>query len=193
MSVAGTMKQTPATSRPRPCARSQPRWMASSVLLGPRLRLVAPTRSTNRSSVTHRRRRTTWSWIIAMRAAGPPNAVPPSRRHGRVTSQPPAAGLFPGRPPGGVRARPGYGAGSGAGGLEELDHIAGGVLQQDLTAAGTADDVVAEAQAGLAESGDLGGDVADDEVDAVPAAGPRLGSIGHRSSGRAGWPAEQQP
>jgi hypothetical protein len=105
-------------------ARSQPRWMASSVLLGPRLRLVAPTRSTNRSSVTHRRRRTTWSWIIAMRAAGPPNAVTPSRRHGRVTSQPPAAGLFPGRPPGGVRARPGYGAGSGAGGLEELDHVA---------------------------------------------------------------------
>jgi hypothetical protein len=51
--------------------------------------------------------------------------------------------------------------------LEELDHVAGGVLQQDLSAAGTGDDVVAEGQAGLAESGDLGGDVADDEVDAV--------------------------
>jgi hypothetical protein len=34
--------------------------------------------------------------------------------------------------------------------LEELDHVAGQVFQQDLTATGTGDDVVAEGDAGLA-------------------------------------------
>ena len=47
--------------------------------------------------------------------------------------------------------------------------------------------------AGFAEPGDLGGDVGDEEVDAVPAAGPRLGPVGHGPPGRAGRPAEQQP
>jgi hypothetical protein len=56
----------------------------------------------------------------------------------------------------------------------QIGHDAGGVLEQDLTAAGTGDDVVAEAQAGLVDSGDLGGDVADDEVDAFQPSGPGL-------------------
>jgi hypothetical protein len=49
--------------------------------------------------------------------------------------------------------------------LEQLDHVAGGVFEQDLTAAGAGDDVVAEAHSGLAEPSYLGGDVGDDEVD----------------------------
>ena len=48
-------------------------------------------------------------------------------------------------------------------------------------------------QPGLAELGDLGVDVVDDEVDAVPAAGARLLPVGHRSSGGARRTAEQQP
>src|SRR5437763_76209 len=54
------------------------------------------------------------------------------------------------------------------GGLEQLDRVAGGVLEQDLLPAGTGHDVVAEVHARVAESLDLGSDVIDNEVDAVP-------------------------
>src|SRR5688572_10170455 len=54
------------------------------------------------------------------------------------------------------------------GGLEDLDRVARGVVHQDLAAAGPADDVVAERQPGGAQPLDLGRDVIDDEVDAVP-------------------------
>jgi len=57
---------------------------------------------------------------------------------------------------------------SGAGGLEELDRVARGVLEQDLLAARPADDVVAEGQARGPQPLDVGRDVLDDEVDAVP-------------------------
>ena len=55
--------------------------MASSVEFGPGIRLVAPIRSTNRSSVTQPRAATSSSRIIAVCAAGPPNATRPSRRN----------------------------------------------------------------------------------------------------------------
>ncbi len=57
---------------------------------------------------------------------------------------------------------------SATGGLEELDDVAGRVLEQDLLAAGSFHDVVAERRAGVAEPSDLGVDVVDDEVDPVP-------------------------
>src|SRR5919109_287512 len=79
-----------------------------------------------------------------------------------------------------------------AGGLEELDRVARGVVEQDLPAAGTGDDVVAEGQAGGAQALDLRRAVVDDEVDAVPASGLRRAAVGHRPSGRAGGAAEQQ-
>src|SRR3954447_18528300 len=72
---------------------------------------------------------------------------------------------------------------SGAGGLEELDRVAGGVLEQDLPAARPADDVVAERQAGRPQPIDLGPDVLDDEMDAVPASRLRRSAIGHRPPG----------
>ena len=81
----------------------------------------------------------------------------------------------------------------GAGRLEELDDVAGRILEQDLLAAGPFDDVVAERRAGVAEPGDLGVDVVDDEVDAVPAAGSGLGAVRHRPPRRARRPGEQQP
>src|SRR3954469_24886373 len=68
---------------------------------------------------------------------------------------------------------------SRAGGLEELDRVAGGVLEQDLPPAGPGDDVVAECQAGGAQAVDLIRDVLDDEVDAVPAARLRGAPVGH--------------
>jgi hypothetical protein len=39
---------------------------------------------------------------------------------------------------------------SGAGGLEQFDDVAGGVLQEDLRAAGAGDDLIAEAESGVA-------------------------------------------
>jgi hypothetical protein len=48
-------------------------------------------------------------------------------------------------------------AGASPGGLEQLDHVAVRVLQQDLGAAGSGDDVVAEPAAGGAEPLDLAG------------------------------------
>jgi hypothetical protein len=56
------------------------------------------------------------------------------------------------------------------GGLEELDRVPGRVVDEDLLPAGPGDDVVAEPEACGAEALDLGVDVVDDEVDAVPAA-----------------------
>src|SRR5262252_4783165 len=60
--------------------------MAISVEFGPGMRFVAPRRSTNCSSLSQRRRRTTSSRIIAMCAAGPPNAIVPSLRKSQATS-----------------------------------------------------------------------------------------------------------
>ena len=70
------------------------------------------------------------------------------------------------------------------GGLEELDQIAGRVLDEDLRPAGAGDDVVAEAQARGAQAVVLGGEAHDDELDPVPAAGDRPAAI------RNGRPAE---
>src|SRR5262245_19096998 len=81
----------------------------------------------------------------------------------------------------------------GGGELEELDDVAGGVQEQDLLATGSLDDVVAEPCPGVAEAGDFGIDVVDDQVDAVPAAGTRLDAIRHRPPRGAGRSAEQQP
>src|SRR5262245_3134029 len=81
----------------------------------------------------------------------------------------------------------------GGGELEELDEVAGGVQEQDLLAAGSLDDVVAEPCTGVAEAGDFGIDVVDDEVDAVPAAGARLDAIRHRPPRGAGRSTQQQP
>src|SRR5579871_594452 len=60
--------------------------MASSVELGPGIRLAAPRRSRNSCSDSHWRRRTT-SWrMSAMWAAGPPNAMQPSFRKSAATA-----------------------------------------------------------------------------------------------------------
>src|SRR5437016_6847403 len=64
--------------------------------------------------------------------------------------------------------------GVAVGWLEEFDDVAGGVLEQDLLAAGSFENVVAELSTSVTEAGDVGFNVVDDEVDAVPAAGSRL-------------------
>src|SRR5258708_17983264 len=61
-------------------------WMASSLELGPGIRLLAPSKSRNFSLDNHLRRRTSSSSIIATCAAGPPNAVVPSRRKNNASS-----------------------------------------------------------------------------------------------------------
>ena len=66
----------------------------------------------------------------------------------------PRRGWYPARCPGAA-------AGASPGGLEQFDHVAGGVLQQDLGAARSGDDVVAEPAAGGAEPVDLAGQVGD--------------------------------
>src|SRR5215218_8343019 len=82
---------------------------------------------------------------------------------------------------------------SGSGGLEELDRVAGGIVEQDLLPAWAGDDVVAERQPRGAEPFDFAGEVLDDQMDAVPAAGLWCAPVGHRPSGRAGGAAQQQP
>jgi hypothetical protein len=76
---------------------------------------------------------------------------------------------------------------------KQFDEITGGVLQKDLRPAGARHDIVAELHADRAQSRDLTRKIVDDEVNAVPAAGPRALAIGHRSPGRACRAAEQQP
>src|SRR5215218_10906451 len=63
------------------------------------------------------------------------------------------------------------------GGLEQLDHVAGGILQQNLGAARAADDVVAEPAAGGAQPLDLAGQVVHLQLQAVPAARNRLDAV----------------
>jgi hypothetical protein len=57
------------------------------------------------------------------------------------------------------------------GGLEELDRVAGWVVEQDLLTTGAPDDDIAALQSRGAEPLDLGEDVLNDEVDAVLARG----------------------
>src|SRR5687767_9615088 len=59
-------------------------------------------------------------------------------------------------------------------GFEQLDQVACGILEQDLPAALTGDDVVAEVRPGAAQGLNLAGEVFDLELDPVPAA--RLGA-----------------
>src|SRR5580698_9756342 len=60
--------------------------MATSVELGPGTSPARPTRSRNSSGVSHWRRRTNSSSIIAMCAVGPPKAVVPRRRKASASS-----------------------------------------------------------------------------------------------------------
>jgi hypothetical protein len=67
------------------------------------------------------------------------------------------------------------------GGLEQFDEVAGRVGEQDLAPAGAGDHIVAEGQSGGAQPADLGVEVVDDEVDAVPSAGYGLSAVGEGS------------
>src|SRR2546428_2187819 len=118
----------------------------------------------------------------------------PIRPHSRTTSRSPgwgraaaAAGVWASGDTGGLCAE------LGGSGLEELDRVSGRVVEQDLRAAGSLDDIVAEAEPGGAQPGDLGLDVVDDQVDAVPAAGAGPAAVGHRPAGRAARAAQEQP
>src|SRR2546430_10036552 len=77
--------------------------------------------------------------------------------------------------------------------LKQLDRITGRIVEHDLLAARTADNLVPEPHACSAESSDLGFDVLDDEVDAVPSARSWLTSIRHRTTGGALRSAQQEP
>src|SRR5579872_3230076 len=87
MTADGRMKLEPATSNPGKPPRTRPTWIAISVEFGPGMRLVAPRKSRNCSRVSHLRRETTSSSIIAMCAGGPPNATKPSFRKSRASSR----------------------------------------------------------------------------------------------------------
>src|SRR5215831_11620250 len=81
----------------------------------------------------------------------------------------------------GEPARPGSRASRGTErGFEQLNHVPGRVLDQDLLPARAGDDLVAEAHPFGAQPDNLAADVRHDEVDPVPAAGAGLSTIGHR-------------
>src|SRR5215218_435626 len=217
IAIAGAMKQAPPSSSPAQPARRRDSTMASWVELGPGSTLTAPNRSRNSASSSQCRRRTVSSRSMATCTAGPPKAIVPSlpittstsrsgrggrRAAARVRSGSGSGvgmisdrqgcwrsvrrGWCPGRCPG--RA-----ARSSPGGLEQLDHVAGGVLQQDLGATGSGDDVVAEPAAGGAQPLDLAGQVVHLQVQAVPAAGDGPGAVGHGAAAGAGGAAEKEP
>ena len=77
--------------------------------------------------------------------------------------------------------------------LEQLDRIAGRILEEDLGPAGAPHDVVSEPQAGGPQALHFGDEVVHDELDPVPAARHRLPAIGHGPTGRARSAAEQEP
>ena len=78
-----------------------------------------------------------------------------------------------------------------AGRLEKLNEISRRVLDQNLRSTGSGDNVIAELHALGAQSRNLGREILDNEMNTVPAPGPGAFAIGHRSSGRTLWPAEQ--
>src|ERR1700730_17584266 len=79
ITAAGRMKHAPATTNPIRPARRWPICSAISVEFGPGIRLQALIISRNSAGESHRRRLTTSSSIIAICAAGPPNAIVPRR------------------------------------------------------------------------------------------------------------------
>src|SRR4051812_4717479 len=146
------MKLAPPTSAPATPLSRQAQKIASCVEAGPGSRVVAAIASSNSRSLSHARRWTHSLRRSAMCAGGPPKPIQPMRPHSRATT------------------RSGTGSatrGLGPGRLKELDRVAGRILEQDLLAARSGHDVVAERHARGAQAFDLGSDVVDDEVDAV--------------------------
>jgi hypothetical protein len=78
------------------------------------------------------------------------------------------------------------------GGAEQLNRVARWILEQDLLAPRTGDDVVSERHAFGAQTLDLGLDVVHHELDTVPAPRARLLPVRHRPPRGAGRPAQQQ-
>src|SRR6266567_3097361 len=83
----------------------------------------------------------------------------------------------------GRRVEPGFPRGR----LEELDRVAGRVLDQDLLPADAGDDVVTEPDAVVAQPGHGGSQVADLDHEPVPAPGLRQRAVRHGLA--AAWPA----
>lgn len=76
------------------------------------------------------------------------------------------------------------------GGLEQIDQIADGVREQNLATTRAADHIAAKGDTGVTQSGDLGVEVADDEVDTVAA---RAGDVRRGgASTRTGRAGQQQ-
>ena len=80
---------------------------------------------------------------------------------------------------------------SDSGGLEELDRIAGGILDEDLLSARAGDDVVSEGRPRPAQLVGHRFDVLDLDHEPVPTAGLGLPSVRHRSGGRRLSPLNQ--
>jgi hypothetical protein len=76
--------------------------------------------------------------------------------------------------------------------LEEFDEIAGRVLDEDLPTTGPGDDVVAKAHSFRFESSDLALELVGDEMDAIPPPGLWTGTVRHRASRGARWPAQKE-
>ena len=85
------------------------------------------------------------------RWAAEPDAADPSPLRGRPCATTDAT-TRSARSASGHRPRP---LGSASGGLEQLDDVAGGVVEQDLLAARSGHDVVAEGGPGVVQAGDL--------------------------------------
>src|SRR5262245_16204129 len=77
--------------------------------------------------------------------------------------------------------------------FEQLNKITGWVHQQDLRSSRTGHEVIAEPHSGIAQAGNLGWQILNNKVDAVPTAWSWLFAVLHGSTRRACGPAEQEP
>src|ERR1700687_5404719 len=160
--------------------------MASCVDAGPGSRLHAAIASSNSWALSHWRRSTHRSRNKAMWAGGPPKPMVPMRPHCAAMVNSDTRALAS---DGLVIVQAG---GSASAGLEQFHDVAGRILEEDLLAAGSFDNVVAERRTCRAESCDFGVEVVDDEVDAIPPAGFGFGAVGHWPPGGAGWSSEEE-
>jgi hypothetical protein len=75
--------------------------------------------------------------------------------------------------------------------LEQLNGVARGVVENDLRASGSSDDVIAELESSSSKAFDLSAKVFDVYVNTIPSPRNRLATIGHGSTAGTGLSAQQ--
>ena len=174
----GTMNATPPTMAPSGPATRHAEKIASCVDAGPGNKLHAAIASSNSAVVSHRRCSTQRSRSSAMWAGGPPKPMQPIRPHWRATvSKDGRDGASYDRRhvvtrlPVSVQRPAGWNSST---------TLPDGSSRRICFPPGPSTMSLRNVAPARAQPSNFGVDVVDDEVDAVPAPGSRLGAVGHR-------------